>query len=292
MTYPTELQEKDHGQRVTASLVVYESSPKVFEPAIQSFLNATRDGMIAVVDNSKNPIECSLFSHPRVIHIFNNANVGFGKGHNIGFAAVQSISDFHLILNPDVTFEAHVLTQLAGIMAADPSISVVMPKILYPDGELQRLCKLLPSPMDLIFRRFIPFKGFVEKLNQRYELHDLSQGSVTVIPSLSGCCLLVRSRLLTQLGGFDERYFMYMEDVDLVRRLGDLGKTLYVPQVSVTHTYAKGSYTNPKLLKYHLNSAIKYFNKWGWLFDSVRRQRNKATLAALKTTQKDRGAKQ
>lgn len=291
MIYQTEFQEKDHGQRVTASLVVYESSPKFFEPAIQSFLNATCGGTIAVVDNSRNPIESSLFSHPRVTHIFNNANVGFGKGHNIGFAAVQSISDFHLILNPDVTFEAHVLTQLAGIMDADPSISVVMPKILYPDGELQRLCKLLPSPMDLIFRRFIPFKGFVEKLNQRYELHNLSQESEAVIPSLSGCCLLVRSRLLTQLGGFDERYFMYMEDVDLVRRLGDLGKTLYVPKVSVTHAYAKGSYTNPKLLKYHLNSAIKYFNKWGWLFDSVRRQRNKKTLAAVKMSQKDRGSK-
>lgn len=271
------------GRRLTASLVVYESSPAVFELAVNSFLKATDDGIIAIVDNSRQPLESSQFSHPRVKYIFNNANAGFGKGHNIGFASVQSVSDFHLILNPDVRFESDVLSRLTEIMFNDGTVSAVMPQIRYPDGELQRLCKLLPTPMDLIFRRFIPFRGLVQKLNRRYELHNLPQDSVAVIPSLSGCCLLVRSRLLAELNGFDERFFMYMEDVDLVRRLGDLGKTVYVPQVHVTHAYAKGSYKNPKLLKYHLNSAIKYFNKWGWVFDSVRKRRNQTILQELKT---------
>jgi len=66
------------------------------------------------------------------------------------------------------------------------------------------------------------------------------------------------------LGGFDERYFMYMEDVDLVRRCASLGKVKYLPKMTVVHEFSKGSYHNPKLLRYHVCSAIMYFNKWGW----------------------------
>lgn len=85
-----------------------------------------------------------------------------------------------------------------------------------------------------------------------------------------------------QENGFDERYFMYMEDVDLVRRLGRLGKTLYAPQVHIVHEYAKGSYGNKKLLVFHLKSGLRYFNKWGWFFDEERRKKNAACLARIK----------
>lgn len=264
--------------RLTASLVIYESEPALFEPAIYSFLNSSSDAVLVVVDNSATPTTSEIFNHARVKYVFNNANVGFGKAHNIAFSLVKLESDFHLILNPDVEFNTDVLSNLLLVIANDSNVSAVMPKVVYPDGALQRLCKLLPSPIDLIFRRFIPCKSIVNKLNARYELHSLPQDKITNIPTLSGCFLLVRSSSLLQIGGFDERYFMYMEDVDLVRRLGDLGETLYVPKVQVVHQYAKGSYSNPKLLKYHLKSAIQYFGKWGWFIDSVRSRRNRAVL--------------
>jgi GT2 family glycosyltransferase len=126
----------------------------------------------------------------------------------------------------------------------------------------------------------------VEKINQRYELYGLSQEEPSFVPSLSACFLLVRTELMQTLGGFDEQYFMYMEDVDLVRRIGDIAETIYYPTVQVTHSYSKGSYKKLKLLYYHTHSAIKYFNKWGWLFDKTRRDRNKIALAQLKTTTK------
>jgi GT2 family glycosyltransferase len=91
----------------------------------------------------------------------------------------------------------------------------------------------------------------------------------------------VRTALLQQLGGFDERYFMYMEDVDLVRRIGDLARTVYMPSVHVVHAYAKGSYRNRKLLGYHLQSARKYFAKWGWTIDPIRSQRNRRILQQI-----------
>lgn len=187
-------------------------------------------------------------------------------------------SDAHLLLNPDITFEPHVLSELAQFLDANAGVGAVMPRINYPDGSLQRLCKLLPTPLDLIFRRFIPFERFKAKINERYEMHGLAQDRPSCVPTLSGCFLLVRSDLLTQVGGFDERFFMYMEDVDLVRRIGNVASTIYLPAVRVLHAYAKGSYRDKTLLGYHLRSAVLYFSKWGWFLDRTRRERNRLAL--------------
>ena len=92
---------------------------------------------------------------------------------------------------------------------------------------------------------------------------------------------MLQSRLFRDIGGFDERYFMYLEDVDLVRRIGSLARVVYDPRVSVVHEYAKGSYRNKKLLWYHIKSAVLYFTKWGWLFDMQRKKRNAVTLLHL-----------
>lgn len=89
------------------------------------------------------------------------------------------------------------------------------------------------------------------------------------------------SRCFKKVGGFDERFFMYSEDVDLCRRIGEVSKTMFYPMASVYHGYEKGSYKSWKLLKYHICSAIQYFNKWGWVFDKKRILRNKECLDAL-----------
>ena len=143
-----------------------------------------------------------------------------------------------------------------------------MPKIIYPDGSTQCLCKLLPTPFDLILRRFNPFTKINNILQLRYELRFTSYDSEFESPTLSGCFMMLKSSLLKEVGGFDQRFFMYLEDVDLCRRIGELGKLVYYPKVCVVHNYEKGSYGNKKLLKYHAFSAIKYFNKWGWIFDN------------------------
>ena len=93
----------------------------------------------------------------------------------------------------------------------------------------------------------------------------------------------MRVDVLKRTGGFDERFFMYAEDLDLCRRIGEVAKTIYYPVVSIFHEYGKGSYKNRKLLKYHICSVIKYFNKWGWWFDSKRTKRNNHCLKFIKS---------
>ena len=103
------------------------------------------------------------------------------------------------------------------------------------------------------------------------------------VPSLSGCFMFMRVDVLKEVGGFDERFFMYAEDLDLCRRIGEVSKTMYYPGVSIYHAYGKGSYKNRKLLKYHICSIVKYFNKLGWILDRKRTQINKACLERLKS---------
>lgn len=266
---------------ITASLVLYHNDPTIFCEAINSFLASAPDGHLWVSDNSLYPLCNSIFSHERIHYIHNDLNIGFGAGHNRVFSILPDASKFHLILNPDIRFEKSVLPQLQSMMCSDENIGALMPKIVYPDGRLQRLAKLLPSPIDLIFRRFVPVARIKDKINRLYELHDLPHDDPIEVPSISGCCLLVRTSALRKVGGFDERFFMYMEDVDLVRRLGDFSKIIYLPTVVVVHDYAKGSYFNRKLFLFHITSAIKYFFKWGWLVDHQRKQRNITILNKL-----------
>ena len=265
--------------RLTASLVIYNSPESSFLSAANSFLDC--GGHLVISDNSDERLESQLLGHPRVQYLFNGQNLGFGAAHNRAIDSIRGESDFHLILNPDVSFGALVMEHLLSVIGVDPNIGAVMPRINYPDGTLQRLTKLLPTPLDLVFRRFIPIRHLRYAINRRYELHALPQTGLVEVPTLSGCFLLVRTALFDRIGTFDERYFMYLEDVDLVRRLASASKVCYDPRVSVVHAYAKGSYRNFRLLRYHTLSAIKYFNKWGWFRDPVRAERNCRMLRCL-----------
>jgi GT2 family glycosyltransferase len=272
--------------KISASLVIYNCKPELFVNAAMSFLNGCEKGILVISDNSDSRLSHPLLENPRVRYIFNSANVGFGAAHNNAFSTIGRNSDFHLILNPDITFLPDVIPHIVKVMQHSLEIGVLMPRINYPDGSLQRLCKLLPTPIDLIFRRFVPIKSLQNCINYRYELHDLPQDKLLDVPSISGCFLMLRSQLLRDVGGFDERYFMYLEDVDLVRRIGALARVVYDPRVSVVHEYAKGSYRNKKLLVYHMKSAVLYFTKWGWWFDLQRKERNTVIMGHLKNLSK------
>jgi GT2 family glycosyltransferase len=278
--------------RVTASLVLYHSPARQVREVVGDFLAqpAHAGAQLVIVDNSVPAMDLSglpELQDARVRVVVAGRNLGFGAGHNLALRHAQP-SDLHLLLNPDVRFGPGVLPVLAAWMQAHPDVGAVMPQVTYPDGRLQRLCRLLPTPMDLFGRRFLPHGAWRDRLNARYELWQLPQDRPVDVPILSGCFLLVRRSLLEALGGFDERYFMYMEDYDLVRRIADTGaRTVYLPTVCVAHDYGRGSYGNGVLLRHHLRSAWRYFWKWGWWHDPVRARRNRATLQALAAMQRE-----
>jgi len=267
---------------ITASIVLYKSNFDEIKRVIDSFLNTSLNVKLYLIDNSPTNELKKLSQGERVEYIFNNTNIGFGSAHNLAIKKSIDNSKYHLILNPDVYFEEGTLEKIYNFMEENEDIGLAMPKVLYPNGEMQHLCKLSPTPFDLILRRFLPFETYLEKRNQNYELKFADYNQIMDIPYLSGCFMFIRTEVLKKVGMFDERYFMYLEDTDLSRRIHQQYRTVYYPEATVYHEYGKGSYKNKKLLWYHISSAIKYFNKWGWIFDKNRREINKKTLNDLK----------
>jgi GT2 family glycosyltransferase len=267
---------------LSASIVIYKSNPAMLQHTIKSFLDSTKDSHLFLIDNSpgeeaRNPIE-----DERVTYIFNNKNLGFGAGHNIALHQIINSSKYHLVLNPDVYFDENVIGNLYNFMEANKEIGLTMPKVLYPDGRLQPLCKLLPSPYTLILRRFFNFnKKLLERQNHAYELHFSGYSKIMDVPFLSGCFMFLRVEALRGIGVFDERIFLYTEDLDLSRRIHQKFRTVFFPHATIYHHHQRGSYNSPRLLLHNIQSAIKYFNKWGWFNDKERELINQRVLLKL-----------
>jgi len=270
--------------KITAAIVIYNPRIDWLMKSIRSFTDKENfDKKLYLIDNSPAPNrELVKLSGEKIEYIFNNRNLGFGKAHNIGLKkAIAENSEFHLILNPDVLFDSDILLELASVLESDQTIGLISPLIKYPNGEIQRLCKLLPSPRQLIFRRFLKNSPQLERLNRELELQMFNYDRTADIPWLSGCFLFARASFLDKIGGFDECFFMYMEDVDLSRRSLKYARNVFYPHVSIVHFYEKGSYKSKKLTAYHLISAIKYFTKWGWIFDKERERINQTAINAI-----------
>lgn len=267
---------------ITASIVTYHHHFKDIRKVIECILSSPVS-ILYIIDNSSNDRLRELAKISAKIKHIHSVNLGYGAGHNIAIRESIDIgATYHIVVNPDIYFEEGVIEKLIIYMNKYSEVGLVMPRVLYPNGELQYLCKLLPTPFDLLFRRFLPWRRYVEKKNEKYELRFTNYSREMEVPSLSGCFMFVRIAVLKKVGGFDERYFMYAEDLDLCRRIGKVSRTMYYPNVVVYHEYAKGSYKNRRLLRYHLSSVVKYFNKWGWVWDLDRKIINKRILDNLK----------
>jgi GT2 family glycosyltransferase len=266
--------------KVSASIVIYKNDPELLARAVESFLQSTTDSKLFLIDNSPTDEFRSIFQDERITYIFNNKNIGFGPGHNI--ALKKSIEDgvkYHIILNPDVYFDVDVVTKVSSYMEQNQEVGLLMPKVLYPDGRLQPLCKLLPSPLTLFSRRFLKFNsGTMARVNHLYEMHFSGYNKVMDVPFLSGCFMFLRIETLKKVGLFDERIFLYTEDTDLTRRIHKHYRTVFFPEASIYHHNARASYKNYAIMMHHIFSAIRYFNKWGWFNDREREDINEQVL--------------
>lgn len=263
---------------IAASVVLYHHTREALEPTLASLLASPSLIRLTLVDNGG----CEwarLHPDPRVVYLDAGGNVGYGAGHNQAIMASAAQVDYYAVVNPDIVFELGMLERLADF-ASRKHAGLVMPDVHYPDGQRQQLCKLLPTPLNLFARRFLP-PAWAKRLDQRYELHAADYRQPFFVPYLSGCFMLCHASLLLQIGGFDERFFMYLEDTDLTRRIAEHAPTLYCPEAQVVHAFNRQSYRDARLLKIHLQSALHYFNKWGWLFDAGRRSLNRRCLAEL-----------
>lgn len=257
--------------QINASIVLYNNNIRQIQKVIESYFSSKLSTKLYLIDNSPdNRLSILEKVDKRIEYIFNGANIGYGAGHNI--ALKKSISNhvsYHIVLNPDLYFDGNVVNLLYEYMKLNKNTGNIMPKILYPDGKNQFLAKLLPTPFDWILRRFLP-NCWTKNITNRFELRFTKYNKIMNVPFLSGCFMFLRVDTLKEIGLFDENIFMYMEDIDLNRRIHKKYKTIYYPYCKVYHEYERGSHKNLKLFKISIESSIKYFNKWGWFFDKDR----------------------
>lgn len=265
---------------ITVSIVTYMTDLEELRRCLQS-LTSPLVSHIFIVDNS-NMKEIADFSklYPNVTYIGSD-NVGYGAGHNKALRQVLDKGEkYHLVLNSDVYFEPNVLDNIVEYMDANEDVAQVIPNTIYPNGNLQYVCRLLPTPFNLVFRRFLP-NWLSNILDYRFLLKDYDRKTPMNIPFLLGSFMFFRMDCFKKVGIFDERIFMYMEDIDITRRMHRYYKTMFWPYATIVHAHRGESYKNKKMLKIHMKSAIFYFNKWGWLFDKERHKWNGEVLSQI-----------
>ncbi|MCX7821907.1 MAG: glycosyltransferase [Syntrophobacterales bacterium] len=230
-----------------------------------------------LIDNSIPPLDVSILetlikecyfgsNHPihRTFLKTLKKNVGYGAAHN---RAIWSHSyPYHLILNPDVYLFPETLTAFREYAERNSDVVLITPMVFSHDGTLQYLLRRDPSLLDVTLRFLALFFSPITKLKRYriYECRDVDLHKVQDSYLMSGCCMWCRTEALQNIGGFDERFFLYCEDYDLSRRLRTIGRTVYLPHAKVIHDWEREMARSPRLMFTNIRSTITFFNKWGW----------------------------
>jgi GT2 family glycosyltransferase len=194
-----------------------------------------------------------------------DSNRGFGAGHNR--ALLDSGSDYHLVLNPDVEIAAEALAEGLALLERERSIVALGPRARSPRGQREYLCKAYPSVSVLLLRGFAPpwLRRRADPVIARYELRALCAGDEVVdVPLLSGCFMLLRGRAARWVRGFDTGYFLYFEDFDLSQRLRTHGRLVYAPRVGIVHHGGYAASKGLRHVRWFVASAVRFFREHGW----------------------------
>lgn len=224
---------------------------------------------VLVVDNhSEDGVEDVLKQRfPHVRFVAQDANRGFGAAQNKGIA----LADAHyvFILNPDTKFlpGQHTLRRLYAYMEAHPKVGMIGPKIVYPDGSLQYSCWRFPSFFQPLYNR--TKLGHTKWGKQKYDHHmmkDVDHNTTRPVDALMGSAMFVRKEALHDVGTFDERFWMYFEDIDLCVRMWEAGwPVYYVHDIVLEHLHGRGSAKIPGLLSAFLKNALFRAHVMSWL---------------------------
>ena len=217
--------------------------------------NASRDGSIAMLKER----------FPRVGLIGNRVNRGFAAACNQAFAGLDPRSPYLLALNPDVRFTRDTLGPLLSFLENNPRAHVVTPRILDPDGSLQATCRRRdPRPAALFWRVLGLGRLFPKsRIFAGYTYGDLPENLTHQIEAASGSFLLLRREVLREAGGFDERFFLYAEDLDWCLRVREHGFSIYYcAEAEVLHYGGVSSSKRPIARVWHLyHTAFQYLAK-------------------------------
>ena len=252
----------DSSQTVSIIVVTHNT-----QPVLTSFLKSLTVALeqltaqVIIVDNASQDRTLEIIGNhlPKAQLLSNDKNLGFAAAVNQG--AKLAGNKWLLLLNPDLELDSECINVLIERAAQYDDLGLATGRITFPDGTFQSVCRNLPTVGNLIFSRgFFLSRLFAQ--SRQYTLPDFDQD--TPVPAIAGTMMLVERSVWEQLGGFDEQYFMFMEDTDLSRRAIEAGLiNRYIPGATAIHKWGRGSSIGSHRRRYyHHRSLWLYFRKY------------------------------
>jgi len=268
-------------QPLVSAVILNYRTPQPAVRCTQALLKQTIGGLsdparadrieILLIDNHSNDDSIGVLrtrfrNEPRVRIIEVPTNRGYGGGNN--YAIRRAEGEYLFIINPDNELQSDGLEKLVAAMEEDSSIGILAPRLVYDDGTLRDSHRRFPRMLDVFIKR-TPFQRFFKRRLDHYLQRDRDASVMQETDWVHGACLLMRRDFYAQLGGFDERFFLFFEDTDLCRRVWEAGKrVVYFPSVSAKDSKVRlseggfFSLLTKKVNRAHVASAFKYFWKW------------------------------
>jgi N-acetylglucosaminyl-diphospho-decaprenol L-rhamnosyltransferase len=245
------------GPRVAFVTVSFRSAD-VLKPMLASLTESGAAVTVGVVADNHPDAEVRALAEKAHFSYLPLPNPGYGSAVNAAVGRLPSEIDWIVVSNPDVTFERHAIERMLVVGSADPSIGALGPRIIDENGAVYPSARAIPSLRTGIGHALLSRVWAANPWTRRYlQFADLASDEVRETGWLSGACLLVRRTAFEEVGGFDEAFFMYFEDVDLGLRLGRAGfRNVYVPSAVIHHSGGHSTAgASEQMLRAHHTSA-------------------------------------
>ncbi len=258
--------EKESGMTDLSIVIVNWNTRQLVLDCIRSIYETAKECrmQVIVVDNASEDgsVQAVRQQFPQVEVIENRENLGFARGNNQGMAVAEG--RYLCLINSDVVVLEGCLNHLMNYLDAHPQVGMVGPKLLWKDRTLQWSCRKFPSLWNTFcpavgLPRLFPRVPFFSGEHMGYFPHD----RVCQVDVLVGAFLMVRREAYEQVGGMDENYFMYCEEVDWCRRFHDAGwKIVFLPEAQAVHYGGGSSDREPvRFFREYCLSLVKYWKK-------------------------------
>lgn len=247
-----------------AAVIINRNTRELLRDCLESIKAQRFDGGISiwVVDNGSTDgsPQMVLRDFPGVNLVWNTGNTGYSRACNQGVAA--TVEPYAVVMNSDTTLAPDTFEQVVGYLESHPSSGVSAPLIRNPDGTVQYSCRDFPSMRTAFVHAFL---GLLKSDNSRsvsYKKMGWDHGEEREVDWVSGAFMALRREAFDGIGGFDERYFMYVEDVDLCWRMWQRGWSVaFVPGGEVVHHIGMSSRRTPARMVFHHHRGMLRFHR-------------------------------
>ena len=246
---------------VSAVVVNFNARPHLLD-CVRSLRAEGVDDVVVVDNDSSDGSTWALeASDPGVRIVATGANLGYGTAANRGAAAAEG--DLLLVCNSDVVLEPGAVKSLVAALEAEPLAGIVGPRIENLDGTVYPSPRTFPDLGVAVGHAFLGLVAPANRFTRRYRMLDWDRATSAAVDWVSGACFLVRRDAWDQVGGFDESYFMYVEDVDLCWRVRRSGWVVaFEPEARVVHVQGASSDRAPyRMIAQHHRSLLRFYRR-------------------------------